>query len=131
MVSGYSRLALAICFWSSAAAAQQGEVQFLRSWQPANKEILSEPSGMALGADGTLYLIERERGALWRIAGEAATAIELAGKDLPFDSKKTGGVAWLGGARVAVANTRNDLLATLDADGRAERVFASGGKGDG
>jgi len=106
-------------------------VQFVRSWQPANKEILSEPSGMALAADGTLYLIERERGALWRIAGEAATAVDLAGKELPFDSKKMGGVAWLGGARVAVANTRNDLVATLDTEGRAERVFGSNGKGDG
>ena len=77
---------------------------------------------MALAADGTLYIIERERGALWRIAGEAATPVELAGKDLPFDSKKTGGVAWLGGARVAVANTRNDLLATLDARPRRARV---------
>src|SRR5262245_16496049 len=86
---------------------------------------------MTLGADGTLYIIERERGALWRVVGENATATDLAGKDLPFDSKKMGGVASLGGGRVAVANTRNDLLATLDAQGKAERVFAAGGKGDG
>src|SRR5262245_7005421 len=86
---------------------------------------------MTLGADGTLYIIERERGALWRVVGENATATELAGKDLPFDSKKVGGVAALGNGRVAVANTRNDLLATLDAQGKSERVFSAGGKGNG
>ena len=134
MFSGYSKVALAalaLCLFAAGASAQQPEVQFVRSWQPANRDTLSEPSGIALGTDGVLYIIERERGALWRVEGENATAIELAGKDLPFDSKKVGGVAALGAGRVAVANTRNDLLATLDAQGKADRVFASGGAGDG
>ena len=37
----------------------------------------------------------------------------------------------MGGGRLAAANTRNDLLAVVDSEGKAERVFAGSGRGDG
>jgi tetratricopeptide (TPR) repeat protein/DNA-binding beta-propeller fold protein YncE len=115
-----------------AAGAQPLEVQFVRAWQPPAKSLdLSELSGFALAPDGTVFAMDRDRGALWRIAGSEATPTEVAGKDKPFEAKKVGGVAWMGDGRLAVANTRNDLLAVLDAQGAAERVFGGGGKGDG
>jgi tetratricopeptide (TPR) repeat protein/DNA-binding beta-propeller fold protein YncE len=115
---------------SFAAAAQQPEVQFLRSWQPAERGVFSEPSGLAL-ADGAALVADRDRGVLWRVTAESATATELAGDGRAFSAHKTGGVAWLGDGRVAIANTRNDLLAVLDAQGRPERVFAGSGGGNG
>jgi tetratricopeptide (TPR) repeat protein/DNA-binding beta-propeller fold protein YncE len=138
---GYSRdkavarrnVAVAGAAWllSLAAAAQQPEVQFLRSWQPAERGVFSEPSGLALAADGAALIADRDRGVLWRVTADKAAAIELAGSGRAFDAKKMGGVAWLGPERFAVANTRNDLLAIVDPQGRAERVFAGSGKGDG
>jgi tetratricopeptide (TPR) repeat protein/DNA-binding beta-propeller fold protein YncE len=116
---------------SLAAAAQQPEVQFLRSWQPTERGVFSELSGFALAGDGAVLVADRDRGVLWRVTADAASAIELAGSGRAFDAKKLGGVAWLGAGRIALANTRNDLLAIVDAQGRAERVFASSGKGDG
>src|SRR4029453_955844 len=131
---GYSRFALAcaLVLACSFAAAQPLEVQFVRAWQPPAKSLdLSELSGFALAPDGTVFAMDRDRGALWRIAGDEATAPEIAGKDRPFEAKKVGGVAWMSEGRLAVGNTRNDLLAVVDAQGKAERVFAGSGKDDG
>jgi tetratricopeptide (TPR) repeat protein/sugar lactone lactonase YvrE len=91
----------------------------------------SDLSGLTLAPEGSVYWVERDNGLLWRIAGDNATSAPLAGKDLAFEAKKTGGVAWLGANRLAVVNTRNDLLAIVDAQGKPERVFAASGKGDG
>ena len=124
-------IAWAAWFLSFAAVAQQPEVQFLRSWQPAERGVFSEPSGFALAADGAALVADRDRGVLWRVTADSATATELAGDGRAFSAKKVGGVAWMGDGRVAVANTRNDLLAVLGAQGRAERVFAGSGKADG
>ncbi len=141
MLSGYSReisaasafaLACALGLDSAPAAAQAPEVQFVRAWQPAERTLdLSELSGFALAPDGTAFVLERDRGALWRIGSDGASSVELAGKDRPFEARKMGGLAWLGGGRFAAANTRNDLLAIVDAQGKAERVFAVSGRGDG
>jgi tetratricopeptide (TPR) repeat protein/DNA-binding beta-propeller fold protein YncE len=129
---GYSRLGFLCLLLSAAAVAQQPEVQFLRVWQAEERGAFQDFSGFAVAPDGTVFIADRERGALWRIADNAATPTPIAGtKDLPFEAKKLGGVAWLGPGRVAVANTRNDLLAILDAQGRAERVFAASGSGAG
>ena len=134
MFPGYSRFALAcvLALVGIAATAQPLEVQFVRAWQPPARSLdLSELSGFALAPDGTVFAMDRDRGALWRIAGNEATSTELAGKERPFEAKKVGGVAWMGDGRVAVGNTRNDLLAVIDAQGNAERVFGGGGGGHG
>lgn len=134
MFAAYSRFALAcvLALAGRAATAQPLEVQFVRAWQPPARGLdLAELSGFALAPDGTVFAMDRDRGALWRIAGNEATAIELAGKDRPFEAKKLGGVAWMGDGRLAIGNTRNDLLAVLDAQGNAERVFGGGGSGNG
>ncbi len=141
MDPGYSRektaarrnVAVFAAAWSLslAAAAQQPEVQFLRSWQPTDRGVFSELSGFALAGDGAVLVADRDRGALWRVTGESASAVDVAGSGKAFEAKKLGGVAWLGAGRIALANTRNDLLAIVDAQGRAERVFASSGKGNG
>ena len=94
----YSRggfaLACAIFLASAAALAQPLEVQFVRAWQPPAKGLdLSELSGFALAPDGAVYAMDRDRGALWRIAGDEASATELTGKERPFEAKKVGGVA--------------------------------------
>jgi tetratricopeptide (TPR) repeat protein/sugar lactone lactonase YvrE len=123
--------AAGLLFAHAGVAQQASEIQFLRAWQPAEGKPIAELSGLAFGPDGSVLLTERDRGALWRIAGEAANATELAGKDRPFRSRKMGGVAHLGGGRVAVANTSNDTLALVDAQGRATAVFAGGGRGYG
>src|SRR5260370_19194124 len=130
---GYSRLGFLCLLLSAAALAQQPEVQFLRAWQAEERGAFQDFSGFALAPDGTVFIADRERGALWRIADTAATtSTPIAGtKDLPFEAKKLGGVAWLGPGRVAVANTRNDLLAIIDAQGRAGRVFPATGSGAG
>src|SRR5687767_3516666 len=115
-----------------AATAQPLEVQFVRAWQPPARSLdLSELSGFALAPDGTVFVMDRDRGALWRIAGNDATSTELVGKERPFEAKKVGGVAWMGDGRLAVGNTRNDLLAVMAAQGNAERVFGGGGGGHG
>jgi len=111
--------------------AQQSEVQFLRAWQPADGKPLAEVSGFALAADGAVLFVERDRGALWRLAGEEATPTDLAGTGRPFSSKKTGGLAVLGEGRIAVANTSNDTIALIDGQGRVLSVFGSGGRGYG
>lgn len=116
---------------SPLCAAQQSEVQFLRAWQPADGKPLAEVSGFAFAADGTVLFVERDRGALWRLAGEEATPTDLAGTGRPFDSKKTGGLAILGEGRIAVANTSNDTIALIDGQGRVLGVFGSGGRGYG
>ncbi|HXU42501.1 MAG TPA: tetratricopeptide repeat protein [Burkholderiales bacterium] len=112
-------------------AAQQSEVQFLRTWQAGEKMPFSDLSGLTMAPDGTVFWLERDRGQMWRVAGDAASAVDLAGKEHAFEAKKTGGVAWLGPDRFAVVNTRNDLLAIVNLQGKPERVFASSGKGDG
>jgi tetratricopeptide (TPR) repeat protein len=112
-------------------AAQQSEIQFLRTWQAGEKMPFSDLSGLTMAPDGTVFWVERDRGQLWRVAGDAASAVDLAGKDLAFEAKKTGGLAWLGPDRFAVVNTRNDLLAIVNAQGKPERVFSASGKGDG
>ncbi len=91
----------------------------------------SDLSGMTMAPDGSVFWVERDNGVLWRVTADSATSTPLAGKDLAFEAKKTGGVAWLGANRLAVVNTRNDLLAIVDPAGKAERVFAASGKGDG
>jgi tetratricopeptide (TPR) repeat protein/DNA-binding beta-propeller fold protein YncE len=111
--------------------AQQAEIQFLRSWQPVDGGPLSEMSGMTVAADGAVLFVERDRGALWRVEGASSKPIDLAGSNRPFSSKKMGGVAALGEGRVAVSNTSNDTVAIIDDQGRALRVFASGGHGYG
>ncbi len=134
MFPGYSRFALAcvLALVGIAATAQPLEVQFVRAWQPPARSLdLSELSGFALAPDGTVFAMDRDRGALWRIAGNDATSTELVGKERPFEAKKVGGVAWMGDGRVAVGNTRNDLLAVVDTQGNAERVFGGGGSGHG
>ncbi len=129
---GYSRLGFLYLLLSAAAVAQQPEVQFLRVWQAEERGAFQDFGGFSVAPDGTVFITDRERGALWRIADNAATSTPIAGtKDLPFEAKKLGGVAWLGAGRVAVANTRNDLLAVIDAQGKAERVFAASGGGAG
>jgi tetratricopeptide (TPR) repeat protein/DNA-binding beta-propeller fold protein YncE len=118
---------------SMVASAQPQEVQLVRAWQPADRSIdLSELSGVALAADGALYFMDRDRGALWRIGADStANAVQLTGKERPFEAKKLGGIALMSGGRIAVGNTRNDLLAIIDGEGRAERVFAGPGRNDG
>lgn len=138
MVPGYSRekpaacLAALLCGLAISAAAQQPEVQFIRSWQAQEDGALSEVSGFSLAPDGTAYIADRDHGFLWRITADAAGSTPIAGeKGRPFDAKKLGGIAWLGSGRVAVANTRNDLLGVLDAQGKAERIFGSSGSASG
>jgi len=127
------RLALAalLALQHLAAAGQVPEVQFLRTWQAPERFPFSDLSGLALAPDGSVHIVERDRGTLTRVSGDSIASVELAGKERPFDAKKTGGVAWLGAGRLAVANTRNDLIAVVDQEGRAERVFAASGHGDG
>ncbi|HYA47637.1 MAG TPA: tetratricopeptide repeat protein [Burkholderiales bacterium] len=116
----------------SPAFAQRPEIQFLRTWEPTTEGAqLSEVSGLALAEDGTVLFVERDRGALWRLAGERAKPTDLAGGGRAFTSKKTGGLAVLGKGRVAVANTSNDTIAIIDDEGRVVRVFAGGGRGYG
>ena len=77
MFPGYSRFALAcvLALACVAAGAQPLEVQFVRAWQPPAKGLdLSELSGFALAPDGAVYAMDRDRGALWRIAGDEASA---------------------------------------------------------
>jgi tetratricopeptide (TPR) repeat protein/DNA-binding beta-propeller fold protein YncE len=134
MLPAYSRFALggALALALAGAAAQPAEIEFVRAWQPAARTLdLDELSGFALAPDGTVYAMDRDRGVLWRIAGSEATATELTGKERPFEAKKVGGVALMGDGRLAVGNTRNDLVVVLDAQGGAERVFGGGGRGDG
>ncbi len=134
MFREYPRFALACVLGLAAtiADAQPLEVQFVRACQPAARSLdLDELSGFALAADGTVFVMDRDRGALWRIAGNEASSSELTGKERPFEAKKLGGVALMPDGRVAVGNTRNDLIAVLDAEGKAERVFGGGGRGDG
>jgi hypothetical protein len=109
-------------------AAQQSEIQFLRTWQAGEKMPFSDLSGLTMASDGTVFWVERDRGQLWRVAGDQASAIDLIGKELAFEAKKLGGIAWLGADRFAVVNTRNDLLAIVDSKGKPERVFAASGK---
>ena len=79
-VPGWRRTALACtALLACGVAAAQSEVQFLRSWQPADNRQVSDVSGMTYGADGGLLYIDRNRGALWRLAGETASATELSG----------------------------------------------------
>ena len=92
-------------------AAQQSEIQFLRTWQAGEKMPFSDLSGLTMASDGTVFWVERDRGQMWRVAGDQVSAIDLAGKELAFEAKKLGGVAWIGPDRFAVVNTRNDLLA--------------------
>jgi tetratricopeptide (TPR) repeat protein/DNA-binding beta-propeller fold protein YncE len=129
----YSRALIAwlLSLVAFGVAAQQSEIQFLRTWQAGEKMPFSDLSGLTMAPDGTVFWVERDKGQLWQIAGDQANAVDLAGKDLAFEAKKTGGIAWLGVDRFAVVNTRNDLLAIVDAKGKPERVFASSGKGDG
>lgn len=132
--AGRFGIALALCCAGPALSpgfAQQPEIQFLRSWQPTESGPLSEMSGMTLAADGAVLFVERDRGALWRIEGALPKSIDLAGSGRPFTSKKMGGIAILGDGRVAIANTSNDSVAIVDDQGRAQRVFASGGHGYG
>jgi tetratricopeptide (TPR) repeat protein/sugar lactone lactonase YvrE len=135
LVPGYSRLGFLCLLLSAAASAQLPEIQFVRSWQaPERGGAFEEASGFALAPDGTAFIADRERGALWRVPGgeaPAPTSIMVTGKDLAFEAKKLGGVAWLGNGRVALANTRNDLLAIVDAQGKAQLVFAGSGSGAG
>src|ERR1700704_596291 len=96
VVPGYSRLGLLCLLLSAAAAAQQPEVQFVRAWQAEERGgAFEEPGGFALAPDGTAFIADRERGALWRIVGATATSTTVAGtKDLAFEAKKLGGIAW-------------------------------------
>jgi len=112
-------------------AAQQSEIQFLRTWQAGEKMPFSDLSGLTMAPDGTVYWVERDRGQLWSVTGDQASAIDLVGKELAFEAKKLGGIAWLGPDRFAVVNTRNDLLAIVDPKGKPERLFAASGKSDG
>lgn len=91
----------------------------------------SDLFGLAMAPDGTVFWTERDNGQLWRISGDQASAVPLAGKELAFEAKKLGGIALLSAERFAVVNTRNDLLAIVDPQGKPERVFAASGKGDG
>ena len=111
--------------------AQQSEVQFVRSWQSADRSVLESVRGAVFAADGALLFSERERGALWRLTGEKAAPTELAGKDRSFGSKKVGGLALFASGRVAVANTSDDTIALVDEQGRIARVFGGGGSGYG
>ncbi len=136
--SGAKRLGIVLVLWcaglvsNQATFAQQPELQFLRAWQPADGKSLAEVSGMTVAVDGTVLFVERDRGALWRVAGEAANPTDLAGTGRrPFTSKKTGGLALLSEGLIAVANTSNDTIAVIDDQGRALRVFGGGGRGYG
>ena len=139
MDPGYSReraaarrkVAVARAAWllSLAAAAQQPEVQFLRAWQPAERGMFSELSGFALAADGSALIADRDRGVLWRVTADTATATELAGERPCVQLEEDRGLAARRG-RVAVANTRNDRR-DRRRQGRAERVFAGSGTGYG
>jgi tetratricopeptide (TPR) repeat protein/DNA-binding beta-propeller fold protein YncE len=124
-------LACAALVLSRPALAQRSEVQFLRSWQAADRAVLAEVRGIAFAPNGTLLISERGRGAVWRLAGETATPTELAGKDRSFRSTKTGGVAIFASGRIAVANTSDDTIALVDSQGRIERVFGGSGRGYG
>lgn len=128
---GTAVLSCAALVLSPLCGAQQPEVQFLRSWQPADGGPLAEVSGFVVAADGTALFVERDRGALWRLAGEEAKPTDLAGSGRAFSSKKTGGIAVLGDGRVAIANTSNDTVALIDGQGRVLSVFAGGGRGYG
>jgi len=86
---GVVTLSLAALVLSPLGNTQQPEVQFLRTWQPADGKPLAEVSGLTLAADGAVLFTERDRGALWRLAGEEASPTDLAGAGRPFSSKKT------------------------------------------
>lgn len=124
-------LSCAALVLSQAAVAQRSEVQFLRSWQAADRAVLEEVRGVTFAADGTLLFSERGRGAVWRLAGETATPTDLAGRDRSFSSKKTGGLAVFGSGRIAVANTSDDTIALVDDQGRIAKVFGGAGAGYG
>src|SRR3970282_941228 len=124
-------LACAALVRSQTTIAQRSEVQFLRSWQPADRAMLEEARGVTFAADGTLLLSERGRGAMWRLAGETATPTDRAGRDRSFSSKKTGGLAVFGSGRIVVANTSNDTIAVVDDQGRIAKVFGGAGAGYG
>jgi tetratricopeptide (TPR) repeat protein/sugar lactone lactonase YvrE len=116
---------------SQASLAQPPEVQFLRSWRPADSAALADVRGIAYAADGTLLFSDRARGAMWRLAGEAAAAVDLPGSGRLFSTKKPGGLAPLGPGRIAVADTSGDIVSLIDGEGRVLGTFGGGGTGAG
>ena len=62
----------------------------------------SDLFGLTMAPDGTVFWTDRDTGQLWRVAGDQASAVPLAGKELAFEAKKLGGVAWLSADRFAV-----------------------------
>ena len=72
----------------------------------------SDLSGLTMAPDGSVFWVERDKGQMWRVAGDTATAVDLAGKELAFEAKKTGGIALLGPDRFAVVNTRTTCSAS-------------------
>jgi len=117
---------------SGAALAQSpADVQFERGWQPREAGVFAAPSGVALAGDGSVLVADRQGGVLWRLSAEAASSVPLSGSGRAFDDPKLGGVAALGGDRVAVVSTRRDRVAIVDAQGRPEAVFGGSGSGAG
>jgi tetratricopeptide (TPR) repeat protein len=141
LARGYSRdippalrifaVLLAACALGSPARAQQGEVQFLRSWQSTEPKAFAAMSGFALSGDGAALIADRERGVVWRVSAQAATAVPVGGPGRVFDDPKLGGVAALPDGGFAVASTRRDVVAIVDAQGKPAAVFAGSGSGAG
>ncbi|HKQ31095.1 MAG TPA: NHL repeat-containing protein, partial [Burkholderiales bacterium] len=126
------RLVLAgLLLAAGAAPAAEVELIAVLTPPPAHADAMSYAAAVLRGVDGAIYLLDRSDGRLLRIRDNAVDAAALTGKDKPFRSRKLGGFAQIGKDQFAVANTSDDLLAVVAADGKAQIVFSGGGSAHG
>ena len=119
-------LSVVACFCLVSAAG--ATVSLERSIKSDGGKIQFENiSVMLLGAEGTLLVVDSEKGSLTEFKGNAGVAYKLVGKGKAFESEEVSGMARMDADRFVVSNSDDNKVAIIDAQGKLIQELVVGG----
>lgn len=88
-------------------------------------------SSMIAGSEGTLLVIDSEKGVMTEFKGKAGVPYKLSGKGKAFDSESIEGLARKDADNLIVTNSSDDSVALIGPDGKLIKKLVSGGGDEG
>jgi tetratricopeptide (TPR) repeat protein len=86
---------------------------------------------MIAGSEGTLLIVDSEKGVMTEFKGKAGVKYKLSGKDKAFDSESIKGLARKDAESLIVTNTSDNSVAIIGLDGKVIKKFVLDGSDEG
>ena len=121
-------LSFVMCF--SLVSTADATVSLERTIKSDAKSPFEKISVMLPGTEGTLLIVDSEKGALTEFKGKAGVSYKLSGSGKAFGSEEVSGLARIDDDRFVASNSDDSKIVIIDAHGKLiQQLIADGSDG--